>query len=191
MVSELRAAVHAELGYTCSAGIAHTKLLAKLASGLHKPAQQTVVPAAAVPGGRWGTGHVGPFQVREELAQRSGPRARGPAEPYKGRCLPACVHACHKGEGVVLVLLKPLSLSFPPPLTAAGLLAPLPISKLRALGGKFGEQASPGGPPGVPSQFLCPLRCTARGWASASQKGAGLCLLRCLLSLRLPERLAL
>ncbi len=30
------------------AGVAHNKILAKLASGLHKPAQQTVVPLAAV-----------------------------------------------------------------------------------------------------------------------------------------------
>ncbi len=50
VIAELRDAVKQELGFTCSAGIAHTKLLAKLASGLHKPAQQTVVPAAAVPG---------------------------------------------------------------------------------------------------------------------------------------------
>ena len=32
------------------AGIAHNKILAKLASGLHKPAQQTVVCLGAVPG---------------------------------------------------------------------------------------------------------------------------------------------
>jgi nucleotidyltransferase/DNA polymerase involved in DNA repair len=37
-----------QLGFTCSAGIAHSKILAKLGSGLHKPAQQTVMPAAAV-----------------------------------------------------------------------------------------------------------------------------------------------
>ena len=30
--------------------MAHNKLLAKLASGLNKPNQQTLVPAAAVPG---------------------------------------------------------------------------------------------------------------------------------------------
>ncbi|KAL4428594.1 hypothetical protein ABPG77_008906 [Micractinium sp. CCAP 211/92] len=48
-VADLREAVRRELGYTCSAGIAHTKLMAKLCSGLHKPAQQTVLPADAVP----------------------------------------------------------------------------------------------------------------------------------------------
>ena len=32
-VAELRQAVREELGYTCSAGIAHTKLMAKLCSG--------------------------------------------------------------------------------------------------------------------------------------------------------------
>ena len=40
----------AELGYSCSAGIAHNKILAKLASGMHKPSQQTVIPAPATPG---------------------------------------------------------------------------------------------------------------------------------------------
>lgn len=48
IVADARAAVEAELGYTCSAGIAHTKILAKLAAGLHKPRAQTVVPAHAV-----------------------------------------------------------------------------------------------------------------------------------------------
>lgn len=70
VIARARAAVKSTLGYSCSAGIAHSKILAKLGSGLHKPAQQTVVPAAAV----------------------------------------------------------------------AGLLAPLPVSKLRQLGGKFGEE---------------------------------------------------
>lgn len=49
-VAELRAAVAAELDYSCSAGIAHNKILAKLASGMHKPSQQTLVPLAAVQG---------------------------------------------------------------------------------------------------------------------------------------------
>lgn len=31
-------------GYTLSAGVASNKLLAKIASGMHKPNQQTVVP---------------------------------------------------------------------------------------------------------------------------------------------------
>lgn len=47
-----RARVDDKLGYTCSAGIAPTKILAKLASGLHKPRQQTVVAFAAIPGDR-------------------------------------------------------------------------------------------------------------------------------------------
>jgi len=49
VVAELRHAVRVELGYSCSAGIAHNKLLAKLCSGLHKPSKQTVLPEAAVP----------------------------------------------------------------------------------------------------------------------------------------------
>ena len=48
-VADLRAAVASELGYSCSAGIAHNKILAKLASGLHKPSQQTLIPAPAIP----------------------------------------------------------------------------------------------------------------------------------------------
>ncbi|KAK9915303.1 hypothetical protein WJX75_007291 [Coccomyxa subellipsoidea] len=50
VVAELRAAVRRELGYSCSAGIAHNKILAKLASGMHKPSQQTVVTLDCVPG---------------------------------------------------------------------------------------------------------------------------------------------
>jgi nucleotidyltransferase/DNA polymerase involved in DNA repair len=49
-VAAARARVEQRLGYTCSAGIAPTKILAKLASGLHKPRQQTVVAFAAIPG---------------------------------------------------------------------------------------------------------------------------------------------
>ena len=48
IVSQLRAAVFTHTGYTCSAGIAHNKLLAKMASAMHKPNQQTIVPASCV-----------------------------------------------------------------------------------------------------------------------------------------------
>ena len=34
----------------CTAGVAHNKILAKFASGMHKPAQQTVVTLECVPG---------------------------------------------------------------------------------------------------------------------------------------------
>ena len=37
-------------GYRCSAGISRNKTLAKLASGLHKPDNQTILPPAAVDG---------------------------------------------------------------------------------------------------------------------------------------------
>lgn len=36
------------LSYTCSAGIAHAKLLAKLGSAMHKPSGQTIIPLASV-----------------------------------------------------------------------------------------------------------------------------------------------
>lgn len=49
VIAELRLAVLAETTFTCSAGIAHNKMLAKLASGMHKPAQQTLVPFSSVP----------------------------------------------------------------------------------------------------------------------------------------------
>ena len=48
IVGRARAAVTAELGFTCSAGVAANKLLAKLCGGLHKPNQQTVLPPSAV-----------------------------------------------------------------------------------------------------------------------------------------------
>ena len=48
IASQLRFAVFTQLGYTCSAGIAHNKLLAKVASAMHKPNQQTIVPASVV-----------------------------------------------------------------------------------------------------------------------------------------------
>jgi DNA polymerase eta len=40
IVEEVRASVRRELGYTCSAGIAQNKMLAKLGSGFKKPNQQ-------------------------------------------------------------------------------------------------------------------------------------------------------
>ncbi|KAL5977624.1 hypothetical protein ACLOJK_041522 [Asimina triloba] len=48
IVAELRMGVLKETKFTCSAGIAHNKMLAKLASGMNKPAQQTVVPSFCV-----------------------------------------------------------------------------------------------------------------------------------------------
>lgn len=50
IVAELRLQVLKETEFTCSAGIAHNKMLAKLASGMNKPAQQTVVTSASVQG---------------------------------------------------------------------------------------------------------------------------------------------
>ncbi|XP_065853636.1 DNA polymerase eta isoform X2 [Euphorbia lathyris] len=48
IVAELRKQVLKETEFTCSAGIAHNKMLAKLASGMNKPSQQTVVPFSSV-----------------------------------------------------------------------------------------------------------------------------------------------
>ncbi|CAH0718758.1 unnamed protein product, partial [Brenthis ino] len=48
IVSEIRAAVYEETGYTCSAGIAHNKILAKLVCGMNKPNKQTVLPKQSV-----------------------------------------------------------------------------------------------------------------------------------------------
>ncbi|XP_045785670.1 DNApol-eta [Maniola jurtina] len=44
VVSEIRAAVYEQTGYSCSAGIAHNKILAKLVCGMNKPNKQTVLP---------------------------------------------------------------------------------------------------------------------------------------------------
>ena len=49
ILSEMRAAVTAELGYTCSGGLAPSKLLAKLGSAMHKPNQQTLIVQEIVP----------------------------------------------------------------------------------------------------------------------------------------------
>ncbi|XP_033161850.1 DNA polymerase eta [Drosophila mauritiana] len=46
VAGEVRAAVKKETGYECSAGIAHNKILAKLAAGMNKPNKQTILPLA-------------------------------------------------------------------------------------------------------------------------------------------------
>ena len=46
---QLRTDVLSQLGFTCSAGVAHNKMLAKLSSGMHKPSKQTLVPQSVVP----------------------------------------------------------------------------------------------------------------------------------------------
>ncbi|XP_031396197.1 DNA polymerase eta isoform X2 [Punica granatum] len=50
IVADLRMQVLQETQFTCSAGIAHNKMLAKLASAMNKPAQQTAVPFSSVKG---------------------------------------------------------------------------------------------------------------------------------------------
>lgn len=49
IVSEMREAVLKETQFTCSAGIAHNKMLAKLGGGRHKPNKQTLLPQCMVP----------------------------------------------------------------------------------------------------------------------------------------------
>jgi len=48
LAAALRAAVLRDCGFTCSAGVAHNKLLSKFASAMHKPDRQTCVPSGAV-----------------------------------------------------------------------------------------------------------------------------------------------
>lgn len=48
VVARARKAVESRLGFTCSAGIAPNKLVAKISCGLHKPNQQTVALPRAV-----------------------------------------------------------------------------------------------------------------------------------------------
>ncbi|KAF9083299.1 DNA-directed DNA polymerase eta rad30 [Mortierella sp. AD031] len=47
--NEIRQVVKDELGYTCSAGIANNRLLAKLGSGMNKPFQQTIILPKYIP----------------------------------------------------------------------------------------------------------------------------------------------
>ncbi|XP_067643242.1 DNA polymerase eta [Eurosta solidaginis] len=49
IAGEVRSAVKAQTGYECSAGIAHNKILAKLACGMNKPNKQTILPLAQIP----------------------------------------------------------------------------------------------------------------------------------------------
>eukprot|EP01034_Spumella_vulgaris_P023301 gene23301-29514_t len=44
IIRNLREDVMNQLGFTCSGGVAHNKILAKLASAMHKPNKQTLVP---------------------------------------------------------------------------------------------------------------------------------------------------
>lgn len=49
IASEIRAEVKKITMYECSAGIAHNKILAKLACGMNKPNKQTILPLAQTP----------------------------------------------------------------------------------------------------------------------------------------------
>ena len=45
---ELRSEVLKQINYSCSGGVAHNKMLSKIASAMHKPNRQTLVPSCAV-----------------------------------------------------------------------------------------------------------------------------------------------
>ena len=49
VAAEITQAVLVQTGVTASVGVSQTKVLAKLASGLHKPGGHTLLPAASVP----------------------------------------------------------------------------------------------------------------------------------------------
>ncbi|XP_053160161.1 DNA polymerase eta [Hemicordylus capensis] len=49
IMEEMRATVESVTGFTCSVGISHNKVLAKLACGLNKPNRQTLVSLNSVP----------------------------------------------------------------------------------------------------------------------------------------------
>lgn len=88
---ELRAAVLAQLQFTCSAGIAVNKLLAKVGSARHKPDKQTVVLPRAVPD---------LMQVsREVVLARAGvlaTHANRPLPTCPPPCLPTACCTTHK-----------------------------------------------------------------------------------------------
>lgn len=48
LVEQVRKKIQEETQFHCSAGIAHNKMLAKLACSLHKPKQQTLIPAHSI-----------------------------------------------------------------------------------------------------------------------------------------------
>jgi nucleotidyltransferase/DNA polymerase involved in DNA repair len=49
ITAEVRLMIQNKLGFSSSGGIAHNKMLAKIAGSMHKPAKQTVVPRSIVP----------------------------------------------------------------------------------------------------------------------------------------------
>ncbi|CAG8614410.1 5311_t:CDS:2 [Paraglomus brasilianum] len=68
LCAEIRDSIHRELGYTCSAGIAHNKTLAKLCSVLNKPNGQTVMRSSQTLGFMYSM----PFQKIRNLGGKLG-----------------------------------------------------------------------------------------------------------------------
>jgi nucleotidyltransferase/DNA polymerase involved in DNA repair len=48
LIEKMRRQIFEEVGFTCSGGVAHNKMLSKIASGMHKPNQLTIVPHVIV-----------------------------------------------------------------------------------------------------------------------------------------------
>ncbi|KAK9827976.1 hypothetical protein WJX81_003639 [Elliptochloris bilobata] len=105
----LRGAVRQQLGFTCSAGIACNKLLAKVASAMNKPNQQTVVPPRAVAdlmaelplkklrnfGGKLGAelAELGCSTAGQVLALPTGALEKR-FGPQRAACITAAMHGC-------------------------------------------------------------------------------------------------
>ena len=107
IAQQVRDAIADEQGITCSVGVASTKFVAKLASGLAKPDGMIVVPRAEVlgflhqlpVGALWGVG-----ERTEEVLQRLGLRtvadiAHTPVETLRRRSVTAPAATCTSSPG--------------------------------------------------------------------------------------------
>ena len=98
IAKELREHVHTTLCYTCSAGIAHNKMIAKMCSAMHKPFQQTVTPADAVPELMHGTPIKKIRFLGGKLGQRLEAQKLHTAGDVQQVPWPQLLHLCHGDE---------------------------------------------------------------------------------------------